>query len=110
MVQLEDRDGGNGELIVFVALSEGTELTDQFRTTTGKERRRHLSPRHVSYTIQQVPVAPRNRTGKKLELPVKRLLQGRRLEDVAALDVLADPTSLDAFVAEARRRQEANSA
>lgn len=106
LVHLEDRDGGNGELIVFVALLDGAKLTDELRGTIGKELRRHLSPRHVPDTIQQVPLVPRNRTGKKLELPVKRLLQGRRLEDVVALDVLADPTSLDAFVAEARRRQE----
>ena len=104
VVHLEDRDGGNGELVVFVVLTDGTELSDELRTTIGRELRRHLSPRHVPDTIQQVPVVPRNRTGKKLELPVKRLLQGRRLEDVAALDVLADPTSLDAFLAEARRR------
>nr|WP_238589854.1 hypothetical protein [Pseudonocardia sp. AL041005-10] len=41
---------------------------------------------------------PRNRTGKKLEVPVKRILLGAAVDDVASRDVLADPTALDAFV------------
>ena len=50
-----------------------------------------------------MPAVPRNRTGKKLELPVKKILLGAPLDDVASRDVLADPTSLDAFV-DARAR------
>ena len=46
-----------------------------------------------------MPVVPRNRTGKKLELPAKKILLGAALDDVASRDVLADPTSLDPFVA-----------
>jgi len=45
-----------------------------------------------------VPVVPKNRTGKKLELPAKRILLGARLDDVASRDVLADPSALDPFV------------
>jgi acetoacetyl-CoA synthetase len=56
-----------------------------------------LSPRHVPDTITAVPVIPRNRTGKKLELPVKKLLLGARADDVVGRDVLADPTALDHF-------------
>jgi len=54
--------------------------------------------------VVQVPVVPRNLTGKKLELPIKRLLQGAALRDVASPDALADPRSLDPFVEMARRR------
>jgi acetoacetyl-CoA synthetase len=49
-------------------------------------------------------VIPRNRAGKKLELPAKRILLVAALEDVASRDVLADPTALDPFVALATRR------
>ena len=49
-------------------------------------------------------MVPRNRTGKKLELPAKRILLGAALDDVASRDVLADPTSLDPFVALAATR------
>ena len=50
-----------------------------------------------------MPAVPRNRTGKKLELPVKKILLGAAPDEVASRDVLADPTALDAFVALARR-------
>jgi acetoacetyl-CoA synthetase len=55
--------------------------------------------------VHAVPAVPRNLTGKKLELPVKRILQGSPLEAVASRDALAVPTSLDAFVELARERQ-----
>ena len=49
--------------------------------------------------ITALPVIPHNRTGKKLELPVKKILLGAAPDEVASRDVLADPTALDAFVA-----------
>lgn len=54
--------------------------------------------------IERVPAVPRNRTGKKLEVPVKRILLGAAPESVASTDVLADPRSLDTFVAYAATR------
>ena len=53
--------------------------------------------------IAAVPVVPRNRTGKKLELPAKKILLGAALSDVVSRDTLAEPTSLDPFVAMATR-------
>ena len=50
-----------------------------------------------------LPVRLRGTTGKKLELPAKKILLGAPLDEVASRDVLADPTSLDPFVALARR-------
>ena len=49
-----------------------------------------------------MPAVPRNLTGKKLELPVKRILQGTPLDQVASRDALADPAALDPFVAMSR--------
>jgi acetoacetyl-CoA synthetase len=103
VVHLE-HDGGNDELVLFVQTDPGTGLDDRLRTTIARTLREQLSPRHVPDTIRQVAAVPRNRTGKKLELPVKRILQGRPLEEVASRDALADPTSLDAFVELAARR------
>jgi acetoacetyl-CoA synthetase len=51
-----------------------------------------------------VPAIPRTLTGKKLELPVKRILLGAPVEQVASRDALADPSALDAFVAYAASR------
>jgi acetoacetyl-CoA synthetase len=52
-----------------------------------------------------VAAIPRTLTGKKLELPVKRILTGTRAEDVASADALVDPGAIDAFVAYARTRE-----
>ena len=71
---------------------------DPGRRTIATTLRSVLSPRHVPDVITAVPSVPRNRTGKKLELPVKKLLRGARLEDVASRDVLADPRSLEPFL------------
>jgi acetoacetyl-CoA synthetase len=109
VLHLEDAGGGMGELLLFVALRdgpgfEGTVLDDALRAEIAGALRGALSPRHVPDKIVAVPAIPRNRTGKKLELPAKRLLQGRRFADVASREVLADPTSLDVFVDLAARR------
>ena len=55
-------------------------------------------------TIEAVPAIPRTLTGKKLELPVKRILLGTPPEEVASRDALADPHAIDAFVAYAAER------
>ena len=104
VVHLEDPAGGNGELILYVVPAAGVAVDDALRAAIGRSLRSALSPRHVPDTIVEVPVVPHNRTGKKLELPVKRLLQGRALEEVAALDSLARPDALDAYVAHAEAR------
>lgn len=102
VVHIEDPEGGNGELLLFVA--GPAELDDGLRTRIARTLRSALSPRHVPDVIERVPAVPRNRTGKKLEVPVKRILLGAAPESVASTDVLADPRSLDAFVAYAATR------
>ncbi len=104
VLHLEDAGGGMGELLLFVALRDGAVLDDALRAEIAGALRGALSPRHVPDKIVAVPAIPRNRTGKKLELPAKRLLQGRRFADVASREVLADPTSLDVFVELAAQR------
>ena len=98
VVHLEDPEGGPGELLLFVRLSSGVTLDDQLRSRLGAALRAALSPRHVPDTVEAVPSVPRTLTGKKLELPVKRILLGASAADVASRDALADPTAIDAFV------------
>ena len=98
VVHLEDPAGGNGELLLFVQLRAGAGLDDVLRGRISAALRGELTPRHVPDRIDAVPVVPRNRTGKKLEVPVKRILLGAAVADVASRDVLADPAALDPFV------------
>lgn len=101
VVHLEDPAGGNGELILFVTpqTDAGSELDDALAAEIRAALRTALSPRHVPDRIVGVPAIPRNLTGKKLELPIKRILQGTPAAQVVSRDALADPTVLDAFIA-----------
>jgi acetoacetyl-CoA synthetase len=92
-------DVDEDRLLLFLALREGADLTDALRERIRDELRRTLSPRHVPDEIIAVPVVPRTLSGKKLEVPVKRILTGTPADVAASRGSLADPTSLDAFVA-----------
>ncbi|MBZ5739473.1 acetoacetate--CoA ligase [Nocardioides mangrovi] len=105
VVHLEDPSGGNGELLLFVVTRPGVELDEETDRTIRTALRTALSPRHVPDRVVAVPAVPRNLTGKKLELPVKRILQGVPPGDVVSRDALADPAALDPFVALAEARR-----
>jgi acetoacetyl-CoA synthetase len=105
VVHLEDSGGGPGELLLFVRLREGLSLDDDLRARIAAALRGALSPRHVPDGVEAVPAIPRTLTGKKLELPVKRILLGAPAEQVSSRDALADPEALDAFVAYAASRR-----
>ncbi|MGQ0466684.1 MAG: acetoacetate--CoA ligase [Sporichthyaceae bacterium] len=102
VVHLEDAAGGAGELVLFVVLEPPARLDDALRARIVSDLRRNLSPRHVPDRIEAVPAVPRTLTGKKLEVPVKRILQGAPPETAASRGALADPGALDAYVALAR--------
>jgi acetoacetyl-CoA synthetase len=91
VVHLEDPGGGPGELLLFVALREGARLDEGLRGRIAGELRAELSPRHVPDAIHAVPAIPRTLSGKKLEVPVKRILQGIPPDHAASRDALADP-------------------
>ena len=94
-------DAGD-RLLLFVAIRDGGSLTDALRARIGAELRSALSPRHVPDEILAVPAIPRTLSGKKLEVPVKRILTGTPADEAASRGSLADPTSLDPFVELAR--------
>ncbi len=92
---------------LFVVLRPGVELDDALRAKINGAVRVALSPRFVPDQIYAVPEIPRTLSGKKQELPVKKLLLGHPLEKVVNRDAMANPASLDWFV---RLAQERNSA
>ena len=106
VVHLEDREGGMGELFLFVVPAHGQAVDQPLRRRIAGALRSQLSPRHVPDAIIDVPVIPSTLTGKKLELPVKRILLGAQPDEVAGRDALARPEALDAFVAYAATRRE----
>jgi acetoacetyl-CoA synthetase len=106
VVHLEDAAGGPGELLLFVALRDGQPLDDALRGRIAAELRGGLSPRHVPDAITAVRAIPRTLSGKKLEVPVKRILQGVAPDVTASRDALADPAALEPFERLAAARRE----
>ncbi len=88
-----------GTLYLFVVLAPEAELDATLKKRISSEVRRELSPRHVPDQILSVPAVPRTLNGKKLEVPVKRLLLGAAVESVASRDTLSNPAALDQFAA-----------
>jgi acetoacetyl-CoA synthetase len=104
VVHLEDAAGGPGELLLFVVPRAGAALDDALRARIGSVLREELSPRHVPDRIVEVPAVPRTLSGKKLEVPVKRILLGAAPGEAASQDALVDPGSLAPFEALAAAR------
>lgn len=74
---------------LFVALAEDTILNDDLIGAIQDKIRKEASPRHVPDEIIAAPAIPHTRTGKKLEIPIKRMFQG------ADIDTIFDPQSTD---------------
>jgi acetoacetyl-CoA synthetase len=92
---------GEGELrmILFVVLRAGLTLDDELEQQIRRRIREDCSPRHVPNEVRQIEEVPRTLSGKALEVPVKRILMGAAPEQAASVDSLANPGSLDYFVA-----------
>jgi acetoacetyl-CoA synthetase len=56
-----------------------------------------LSPRHLPDDVVAISAVPRTLTGKKLEVPVKRILQGARAQEVSADGAVLHPEMLTWF-------------
>jgi acetoacetyl-CoA synthetase len=90
--------GRESMMPLFVVLREGVQLDPAMERRIKAVIRDALSPRHVPDPIVAVKEIPRTLSGKKLELPVKRLLLGMPIEQVASKDAMANPASLDFYV------------
>ncbi|MFG2193798.1 acetoacetate--CoA ligase [Streptomyces sp. NPDC048639] len=88
VIGLEQADGGYW-MPLFVHLAEGATLDDALRDRIKRTIREQLSPRHVPDDIIEAPGVPHTLTGKRIEVPVKRLLQG------TPLDKAVNPGSVD---------------
>jgi acetoacetyl-CoA synthetase len=103
VVHLEDPDGGMGELILLVQPT-GDEVDESLQASIRSSLRSALSPRHVPDRIVGVSGVPRNLTGKKLELPVKKILQGADVATVVSRQAMANPEALDDCLAAIEER------
>jgi acetoacetyl-CoA synthetase len=103
VIGAEQSDGGYW-MPLFVVLEEGIALDDALAERIRSAIREKASPRHVPDEVVAVPGIPHTRTGKKLEVPVKRILQGAPVERVANPDAVDDAGLLAPFADLARAR------
>jgi acetoacetyl-CoA synthetase len=96
--------GGEGRLLLFVVLRPGVELDGELERRLRDLVRRELSPRHVPDEVHAIAEVPRTLSGKKLEVPVKRILTGVPLERAVSEGALANPDAIHAVVALATRK------
>ena len=92
------RDGENSFMPLFVVLEEGVDLDDDLKGRIKSSIKENASPRHVPNEIFVVPDIPKTLNGKKLEVPVKKILSGTELEKAASKESLSNPESLNHFV------------
>jgi len=97
VVDVQKRDG-NAYMPLFVVLEEGRELDDELTKKIKTSIRENASPRHVPNEVLTVPEVPRTLNGKKVEVPVKKILTGTPIEEAVSKDSLSNPDSLDFFV------------
>jgi acetoacetyl-CoA synthetase len=102
--------GRESYMPLFVVLRPGLALDDALRARINGAIRTALSPRFVPDDIFAVAEVPRTLSGKKQELPIKKLLLGQPIEKVVNKDAMANPGCLDWYQAFARAREAAQSA
>jgi acetoacetyl-CoA synthetase len=98
VIGAEQPDGGYW-MPLFVVLADGIELTDDLRDRIKQTIRTEVSPRHVPDEIIVAPGVPHTRTGKKLEVPIKKLFQGADPAKVVERSAVDNPDLLDWYAA-----------
>jgi acetoacetyl-CoA synthetase len=97
VIGVDEPEGGYW-MPLFVTLRPGSELDDALRGRIRAAIREHASPRHVPDEVYAAPGIPHTRTGKKLEVPVKKLLQGATTTSTFDAGSVDDPDLIGWFV------------
>jgi acetoacetyl-CoA synthetase len=87
----------DGELICFLVLAPGVELA-HVEPALRSALRTELSPRHVPDRFLAIGEVPRTLNGKKCEVPVRKILNGARVEEAVSTAALANPNSMAPFI------------
>jgi len=98
--------GRDSYMPLFVVLRPGVVLDEALRSKLNAAIKTSLSPRFLPDDIFQVAEIPRTLSGKKQELPIKKLLLGQPIDKVVNREAMANPGCLDWYVALAARRAE----
>ncbi|MDQ3921201.1 MAG: acetoacetate--CoA ligase [Actinomycetota bacterium] len=100
---IDTQKDGEDYMPLFVVLKEGVQLDDDLVRKIKKSIRETTSPRHVPDEVLTIPEVPRTLNGKKVEVPVKKILSGTPPEEAVSKDSLTNPDSLNFFVEQAEK-------
>jgi len=101
-----DLPGGTFFMPLFVKLADELVLDAALEQQITDQLRREYTPRHVPDRIVQVPAIPVTLTGKKMEVPVRRILLGTPADEAANRNAMADPDALDFYVSYAATQRD----
>ena len=96
IVNLE-QENGESMMPLFVVLVEGAVLDEVLLKKIAHTLRTDFSPRHVPDRVIVVPEIPYTLSGKKMELPVKKILLGKSIESSVNRDAMRNPGALEVF-------------
>ncbi len=88
---------------LFVVLRDGVLLDDALKAKIKGALRSNVSPHHVPDEIQAIHEVPRTLSGKKLEVPIKKLFMGVPVEKAVSIDAMSNPQAIEYFVSVAQR-------
>jgi acetoacetyl-CoA synthetase len=83
---------------LFVVLRDGVTLDEALKAKICTALRTQISPHHAPDEIVEIPEVPRTLSGKKMEVPIKKLLMGVPIEKAASVDAMSNPQSLQYFL------------
>lgn len=98
--------GGGSSIILFVTLRPGVSMSPQLEKRIADTIRALISPRHLPDLIVAAPDIPRTISGKKMEVPVKKLMLGLAPAACFNRDTMANPDSMDFYVETAKARRD----
>jgi acetoacetyl-CoA synthetase len=101
-----DLPGGGFFMPLFVKLADGMPLGPDLERKICDRLRKEYTPRHIPDKIIQVPAIPATLTGKKMEVPVRKILRGVPASEAANPNAMADPGALDPFVTYAQTQKD----
>src|SRR5690606_30546627 len=97
LVVTTDESDGSSKMLLFVQLIDDLELNYELQTKLKSNLRKQYSPRHVPDVIFQVKDIPYTLSGKKLEIPVKKIFSGVSIEKAVSKDIMRNPESLEEY-------------
>ncbi|RYU96405.1 acetoacetate--CoA ligase [Emticicia agri] len=92
-----EKTDGSFFMPLYVVLQENAVLDEALKTQIKAQLRKQYSPRHVPDAIFAVPEIPYTISGKKMEMPIKKILMGTPVEKAVSLDAMRNPQSIDWF-------------